>query len=114
MVFQLKQQSRNPGGTNQQTYLQSIRANSVYSTVRKTHELLVVLATIGTALLLIIMLAEASATAVPVAVSMAVGIFIERAMFVAVLDAADVLIDMSRRMRDNGPGRAETPKAGTE
>jgi hypothetical protein len=93
------------------SYLQSLRANSCYSITRKAHNVLVILACIGTVLGLIGMLFAASelpygmrgnayAMAWGITAGMAAGIFIERALFVAILDAVDVLIDNARQQRE--------------
>lgn len=104
----------------QDSYLASLRGNSCYPVVRQVHGIVVILAVIGNVLFLFAGLSAASQASYQtrgdayglawgIAAAMAFGIFIERALFIAILDAVDVMVDNARyqRQRDQQP-----PKAG--
>lgn len=103
----------------QDSYLASLRGNSCYPVVRQVHGIVVILAVIGNVLFLFAGLSAASNTGYGIfgqhsalvwgiAAAMAFGIFIERALFVAILDAVDVMVDNARyqRQRDQQPPKA--------
>ena len=98
-------------------YLSAVRQLSCYDWLRGLHGFITGAAILACIILWVVLLNVADNTPARiygsvVCVALIVGLIIEYGLFTLLVDAADVLVDMGRRMRDNGPGRQEPPAAG--